>query len=472
MAAEFELKRKRVLVIGLARTGVATALFCAERGGIVTAIDTRGASELGECVSKLRSAAVQLQLGGYSEAMLRGQELVIPSPGVAADSPILVEAKNLNIPVWSEIEFAFRFLKGKLIGITGSNGKTTTTSLVDHVLRHAGLSPVLAGNIGTPLIARVHETDEGTTTVAELSSFQLELIETFRPDISVLLNLTPDHLDRHKTFEAYGAAKARIFENQTEEDCAILNLDDDASRGIAPSVPEVYWFSRKTHVKRGAFVRNGKLIFRRGGKEEEIVDCQQIPLQGAHNLENTLAATTAARLAGANPKQIAEAIRSFAGVEHRLEFVADVHGVRYFNDSKATNVDAALKALEAFPGRIIVILGGKDKGSDYTQLQPALREKAILALLIGAAADKVEQQIEGSVAIKRAGTLENAVRFAAQAAHAGDIVLLAPACASFDQFQSYEHRGRTFKELIHQLEHGGLQDPSNTEKRNAETLGK
>ena len=466
-----ELKGKRVLVIGVARTGVATALFCAERRAVVTATDTRSADELGDCVTKLRDAGVQLQLGGYSDAILHGQELVVPSPGVSADSELLIKARELKITVWSEIELAFRFLNGRLIGITGSNGKTTTTTLVDHILRDAGFSSALAGNIGTPLIATVGQSSENTITVAELSSFQLELIETFRANISILLNLTPDHLDRHKTFTAYVAAKARIFENQIEEDAAILNLDDAASREIAPSRPQVFWFSRKTNVEQGAFVRNGKIIFRRNNKEEAILNCDEVPLPGAHNLENVLAATITARLAGVQPTQIAQAVRSFPGVEHRIEFVAEIHGVRYYNDSKATNVDATLKALEAFPGRIIVILGGKDKDSDYMQLRAALREKAILALLIGSAAEKIEKQIEGSVAIKHSETLQNAVQFAAQAAHAGDIVLLAPACASFDQFQNYEQRGRVFKELVHQLQHR-TENGSHTEKRNAETLGK
>jgi UDP-N-acetylmuramoylalanine--D-glutamate ligase len=471
MSGKIDLKETRVLVVGLARTGIATSLLCAERGAVVTATDSRTASELGDSVPKLRKAGVQLELGGHSDAILQGQQLVVPSPGVPADAPLLVKAHDLKIPVWSEIELAYRFLNGKLIGITGSNGKTTTTSLVDHILRHAGFSTNVAGNIGTPLIAQVSETTDRTITVAELSSFQLELIETFRPDISILLNLTPDHLDRHKTFAAYAAAKARIFENQTADDFAVLNADDVEGAKYAPTRPQVCWFSRKTTVEQGAFVRNGKITFRRRGDEETILDCSEIPLPGAHNLENVLAATVATRLAGAQPAQIAEAIRSFAGVEHRIEFVAEIQGVRYYNDSKATNVDATLKALEAFPGRIIVILGGKDKDSDYTQLRSTLRGKAILALLIGSAADKIERQIDGSVAIKRAGTIEHAVESAAQAAHAGDIVLLAPACASFDQFQNYEHRGRVFKDLVRQLQHR-TENSSYTEKRNAETFGK
>src|SRR6266403_5698159 len=479
MAGKIDLKGKRVLVIGLARTGIAAALFCADHGAIVTATDSRSAGELEESIAKLRAAGVRLELGGHSDSILEGQQLVIPSPGVPGDVTLLVKARALKIPVWSEIELAFRFLSGQLIGITGSNGKTTTTSLIEYILRNAGFSTVLAGNIGTPLIAEVGATTDRTIAVAELSSFQLELIDTFRPNIAVFLNLTPDHLDRHKTLTAYGAAKARIFENQSSEDFAILNADDAECTKYAPSLSQVYWFSRKTNVEQGAFVRDGKIIFRQAGKDDEILDCREIPLPGAHNLENVLAATIATRLAGARPAQIAEAIRSFAGVEHRIEFVAEIHGVRYYNDSKATNVDATRKALEAFPGRIVVILGGKDKDSDYTQLRSALREKAILALLIGSAADKIVKQIEGSVAVSRSGTLENAVTFAAQAAHGGDIVLLAPACASFDQFQNYEHRGRIFKELVHQLQRNDetpsredSKNAANTEKRNAETFGK
>src|SRR6266849_2737961 len=452
MAGKLELKGKRVLVVGLARTGVATALFCAERGARVAATDTRSADELGDCVSKLRDAGVQLQLGGYSDAILHGQELVVPSPGVPADAPLLIHARDLKITVWSEIELASWFLHGRLIGITGSNGKTTTTTLVDHILRHAGFATVLAGNIGTPLIAQANKTAEGTVTVAELSSFQLELIETFRPSISVFLNLTADHLDRHHTLEEYGRAKARIFENQTESDSAVLNADDPATTPLAPAKPLVYWFSRKQRVAQGAFVRENKIVFRRDGEEETVLSLQDIPLAGTHNVENVLAAVAAARLAGAEPSAIAQGVRSFAGVEHRLEFVAEIGGVRYYNDSKATNVDATLKALDAFPGRILIVLGGKDKGSDYTVLQRPLREKAILALLIGAAAEKIEKQITGSVAIERASTVERAVDIASHAARPGDVVLLAPACASFDQFQNYEHRGHVFKELVHQLE--------------------
>jgi UDP-N-acetylmuramoylalanine--D-glutamate ligase len=452
MANELELRGKRVLAVGLARTGVATALFCAARGARVTATDTRAENEIGEAISALRAAGVSLELSGHRENTFLEQDLIIPSPGVPADAPLLKAARAKGVTIWSEIELADRFLNGRLIGITGSNGKTTTASLIEHILRSAGFPTILAGNIGTPLISQVEQTNDKTITVAELSSFQLELIETFRPNISVFLNLTPDHLDRHGTFEAYGAAKARIFENQTEADSAVLNADDQATTARVPTRPHVYWFSRKQRVAQGAFAREQGILFRHDGVEETILKLEEIPLPGAHNVENVLAAVAATRLAGAEPAAIAKGVRSFAGVEHRLEFVAEIGGVRYYNDSKATNVDATLKALDAFPGRILIILGGKDKGSDYTVLQAPLREKAILALLIGAAADKIEKQIAGSVAIERAETMERAVETATHAARTGDVVLLAPACASFDQFQNYEHRGRVFKELVHQLE--------------------
>lgn len=452
MSVAIELRNKRVLVIGLARTGVATALFCAARGACVTATDTRNENELGQSVAPLRTAGVSLELGGHRQNAILNADLIIPSPGVPADAPILQSARAKGITIWSEVELAGHFLKGRLIGITGSNGKTTTTSLVEHILRNAAFPTILAGNIGTPLISRVEQSSGATIAVVELSSYQLELIETFRPDISVFLNLTPDHLDRHHTLESYGAAKARIFENQTESECAVLNADDPGATRYAPARPQVFWFSRKQRVVQGAFVKGSEVLFRRGGMEEAILKLTDIPLPGAHNVENVLAAVAATRLAGAEPAAIAKGVRSFAGVEHRLEFVAEIAGVRYYNDSKATNVDATLKALDAFPGRILIILGGKDKGSDYTLLRGPLREKAILALLIGAASEKIEKQIAGSVAIERAETIERAVETAAHAARPRDIVLLAPACASFDQFENYEHRGRVFKELVHQLE--------------------
>ncbi len=460
MPGSIELRKMRVLVVGLARTGVATALFCVRHNAIVTATESRPEGVLGDAPTKLREAGVTLELGGHTEETFLAQDLIIPSPGVPADDHFLQAARSKGITIWSEIELAYRFLEGKLIGITGSNGKTTTTTLIHHILKTAAVPAILAGNVGTALISCVEEMNGDTVTVVELSSFQLELIEKFRPDIGLFLNLTPDHLDRHKTMEAYAGAKARIFENQTELDAAVLNADDPPTVQYAPKTPQLFWFSRKQAVQQGACLRGGDIIIVHHDKVEFVMKQGEIPLAGAHNVENVLAAVTAARLSGVDTATIAQAVRDFAGVEHRLEFVAEISGVRYFNDSKATNVDATLKALDAFPGRILIILGGKDKGSDYTTLQKPLRDKTILALLIGAAADKIEQQITGSVAIERAVTLDRAVEIASHAARPGDIVILAPACASFDQFQNYEHRGRVFKELVHKLQANSANDLS------------
>jgi UDP-N-acetylmuramoylalanine--D-glutamate ligase len=446
-----ELKGKRVLIVGLARTGLATARFCAARGARVTAVDDRDAEQFGEAVDELRNLGCALAFGGNPVADFATQDLIVPSPGVPANHPGLVAARSAHVPIWSEIELAWRFLRGRLIAVTGSNGKTTTTSLIGHILSGSGKPVSVAGNIGTPLIAHVDESNEKTITVAEVSSFQLELIHSFRPDISVLLNLTPDHLDRHASFEDYLRAKTRIFENQTERDAAVINADDPIAAQHSPSRAQIFWFSREKRVASGAYLRNGQIDFRRDGEDIALLDRSDISLRGEHNVENVLAAGLAAFLAGATPAQIAAGVRSFPGVEHRLEFVAEISGVSFYNDSKATNVDATIKALEAFPGGLFVILGGKDKGSDYAPLIPLLRERAKAVLLIGAAAEKIASQLGGAILVERAGTLDRAVALASERAREGDTVLLAPACASFDQFENYEHRGRVFKQLVRAL---------------------
>ncbi len=451
MKPGIELAGKQVLVVGLARTGIATALFCAARGAHVTVTEERSESQITETAAKLRAAGVTLELGGHKARTFVEQDLIVSSPGVPPTMPALASARVIGIPVWSEIELAWRFLRGRLVCITGSNGKTTTTSLIGHILETAGLPVQVAGNIGTPLISRVDVSSDAGFTVVEASSFQLESISAFRPDVAVLLNVTPDHLDRHGSFETYGRSKARIFENQTEEDAAVLNADDAAAQQYTPSRPPVFWFSRQKRVATGCFLRDDEIVFRRDGTETVVLRRRDIGLRGDHNVENVLAAAAAATLAGVEPAAIAEGVRSFAGVEHRIEFVAAISGVEYFNDSKATNVDATLKALDAFPNNLLVILGGKDKGSDYTILRKSLRQHARMVLLIGAAADKIESQLGGVVPVERAGTMSRAVKLAEERARPGDTVLLSPACASFDQFESYEHRGRVFKQLVRGL---------------------
>jgi UDP-N-acetylmuramoylalanine--D-glutamate ligase len=451
MRPAFDLDGKRVLVMGLARTGLATALFCAARGAQVTATDEKPESSFATAAAQLRRAGVQLSFGEHSAESVEGQELVIPSPGVPATHPALVHARSEGIPIWSEIELAWRFLRGRLIAITGSNGKTTTTTLTAHILRSAGLNAAMGGNIGTPLISLVDSSNDSSITVAEISSFQLEWISGFRPDIAVLLNITPDHLDRHATLEAYVRAKARIFENQRELDAAVLNADDPEVTPLAPGRPRVFWFSRQTRVADGSFTLNSHIAFRSKGEEETLLARGDIGLRGSHNLENVLAAATAARLAGASPADIARGVRTFAAVEHRLEFVAEIGGVKFYNDSKATNVDATLKAIEAFEEPLLVILGGKDKGSSYAPLREALARRARRVLVIGAAAEKILRELGESLPVEHARTLERAVRAAWAQAQTGDVILLAPACASFDQFENFEHRGRVFKELVAEL---------------------
>jgi UDP-N-acetylmuramoylalanine--D-glutamate ligase len=447
-----QLEGKRVLVVGLARTGIATALFCAAHGARVTATEERDEANVSEAAAKLSAAGVALELGGHREATFLAQDLIVPSPGVPATVPCLVAARGAQIPIWSEIELAWRFLRGKLVAITGSNGKTTTTSLIGHIFESAGVPTIVAGNIGTPLISRVTETSDSTVSVVEVSSFQLELINKFRPDIGLLLNITPDHLDRHPSLESYARAKARLFENQVASDAAILNADDAGAAQFAPSGPRVFWFSRTRRVASGVFLREDEIVFRRDGAESVLLRRGDIGLRGTHNLENVMAAAGAAFLAGVAPQAIASAVRCFAAVEHRLEFVAQINGVEYFNDSKATNVDATLKALDAFPGNLLVILGGKDKGGDFTLLRDLLIKHAKVALLIGAAAEKIESQISGAVPLESVGNIDRAVLRAAELAKPGDTVLLAPACASFDQFHNYEHRGRTFKQRVRLLQ--------------------
>jgi UDP-N-acetylmuramoylalanine--D-glutamate ligase len=441
-----------VLVVGLARTGVATALFCAARGARVTASDARSAAQLAETVDRLKEAGCALELGAHTNPTFLAQDLIVPSPGVPATLPALAAARQAGVPICSEIELASRFLRGRLVAITGSNGKTTTTALVAHILAGAGMPLIVAGNIGTPLISRVEDSTDRSVTVAEVSSFQLELIDSFRPDIAVLLNLTPDHLDRHASFEEYCRAKVRIFKNQTERDSAVLNADDPVVARHAPSAPRLCWFSRSRQAALGASLRGGQIVFRDDGGETRLLDRGDIGLRGEHNVENVLAAASAAWLSGAPAAAIAAGVRGFPGVEHRLEFVAEIGGVQFFNDSKATNVDAALKALDAFPGRLLVILGGKDKGSGYAPLIEPLRQRARLVLLIGAAAEKIEAQIGAAVPVVRAGTLDRALALAWERAQPGDTVLLAPACASFDQFENFEHRGRVFKQLVRALD--------------------
>lgn len=446
-----ELKGKKVLVVGLGKSGLAAALFLRQRGAQVTVSDIRSAEKLGRDIPALIEQGIMVEAGGHGLLTFRRQDLIVVSPGVPTNTPELAQVRKLGLPIIGELELAAQFLKGKTLAITGSNGKTTTTALCGEILAAGGLNVQVGGNIGVPVIALVDESRDDGWSVLEVSSFQLETTEQFHPQIAAILNITPDHLDRHGSFENYVAAKERIFANQTAEDALVLNADDDAAhRAAARARSRVYWFSRKRVVRQGAFVLNGAILYRESEQSapEKILDVAAIPLKGDHNVENVLAAVCTARLAGVASEAIRAAVEKFRAVEHRLEFVANVNGVDYYNDSKATNVDAAMKAIAAFPGGVHLILGGKDKNSDYTLMRPLLETRVKAVYTIGAAAEKIAGQVKGVTALVSAGTLEAAVDAAAKAAQAGDVVLLAPACSSFDQFENYEHRGRVFKDLV------------------------
>ena len=446
-----DLNGKRALVVGLGKSGVASALFMKSHGARVTVSDTKSGDELRNEIPVLLDHGITVETGGHGDRTFRGQDLIVVSPGVPVDAPPLVQARSLGETVIGEIELAAQFLPGPIVAITGSNGKTTTTTLTGEILTASDIPTLVGGNIGTPAISLAERAKPDTVVVLEISSFQLETIQTFRPKIAVVLNVTPDHLDRHRTFEIYTDAKARIFENQQGSDFAVLNADDPTCVAMgARTRAQVFWFSRQKEVQQGAWVRDGNIVFRDSKGQREILQVSEIPLKGAHNLENVLAAVCTGMLMGCAPEKIRKAVRDFKAVEHRLEFVATIDGVDYYNDSKATNVDATIKALESFPANIHLILGGKDKGSDYTVLNDLIRQRVKRIYTIGAAAAKIESQVKGAEVV-HTETLENAIRKAHVAAQSGDIVLLAPACASFDQFKSYEHRGKLFKDIVRGL---------------------
>jgi UDP-N-acetylmuramoylalanine--D-glutamate ligase len=426
-------------------------------GARVVLTDIKTIDTLESAVAPLRGLAeasgeLVLELGEHREESFRSCDLVVVSPGIPLSLPVFEISRRAGIPVIAEIELAYRYLKGKIIGITGSNGKTTTTTLLAELLRGAGLNGYAAGNIGTPLTGFVSGSLPGDVYAVELSSFQLEGIQEFRPFVGSILNLTPDHLDRYSGFEDYVKAKRRLFVNQESTDHAVLNADDALTAAIAAEVrAKPALFSRVSAVKRGVFVRDGRVILRDEHGERDLFAVSTVPLRGAHNLENVLAACLMAVLAGASPDALEESVSRFKGVEHRIEYVSERDGVQYFNDSKATNVDATLKSLEAFPGNIVLIAGGQDKAGNFAALRSAVRERVKHLVLVGEATGKIRKALSGFVDISEAQSMREAVAVCSRIARAGDVVLLAPACASFDMFESYEHRGRVFKDEVRKL---------------------
>jgi UDP-N-acetylmuramoylalanine--D-glutamate ligase len=447
-----DVRGKRVLVVGLARSGMAVAQALARHGAVVTVSDRKPPAEFQDVLPELVKEKIGLELGSQRLETFLKHEVIVISPGVPWDLPYLDAARELKIPIYPEVEAATWFLEGTMVGVTGSNGKTTTTALLGDMLKASGFPTFVGGNIGNALSLAVDHARPGTMFVTELSSFQLEAIREFRPDVAVVLNFSPNHLDRHASLQAYAQAKRQIFRNQRAQDFAILNVDDPWVSALQTVVPsQVVPFSRQRELAHGVFAAGGKVYYRVRHLERVLFETRDVTLRGSFNLENVLAATAAACTLGADFAAIRRAVREFQAVEHRLEFVSEIQGVDFYNNSKATSVDATVKSLEAFERGVHLILGGKDKGAPYTPLLPLLKERVRTVLLIGAAAPVIAAQLAGGVELVQAGDLSTAVREAFRRARPGDTVLLAPACSSFDQFQDYEQRGRVFKELVQQL---------------------
>jgi len=447
-----DLAGKKVLIIGAARSGIAAAQFLTARGAIVALNDQKPLDKWSEQALALKETGVGLLPGEPPTWLLDQLDVVVVSPGVPANIIPIRYAERAGAEVIGEIELAYRFLKGKIVAITGSNGKTTTTSLIGELLKDSGFRVQVGGNIGKALISMVDTSSDDGWTVAELSSFQLETIRNFRPHIAVVLNVTPNHMDRYETFTDYAAAKHRIFMNQTTDDFAVLNADDATVSSWAVTLrSQVTMFSVKQQLDRGVFLRGDELIARRSSTEQVILRTSEMKLRGLHNVENVAAAVAVGLSAGANVESMRETVKRFDPVEHRLEFVGQRHGVKFYNDSKATSVDATLKALEAFasePGKVVLILGGRGKKAPYSPLAQLIRSKVRKLILIGEDADTIANELGEYASFERATDMHDAVKKSFADSAKGDVVLLAPACASFDMFDSFEHRGRVFKEEV------------------------
>jgi len=438
------LKEKRALVVGLGRTGEAVCTFLLQRGARVKISEQKTAEELGNHFHSWQKKGVEIESGGHKLHSFLEASVIIPSPGVPYLSE-LEEAKNKGIPILSEIELAFRFLKGKVVGITGTNGKSTTATLAHNILTEGGFRSHLAGNIGIPLIQFVEQSHPEDIYVTELSSFQLKYVEKFRAAVSVFLNVSPDHLDWHIDFNDYYESKKNLFLKQKKEDTAILNRDDPpvwTLRNLGEF--RVYGFSQKSNLTRGCWIRNDWIILA-NEKQERLMKTGEVPLLGTHNRENIMASALVGYVFGVSPSTIKKSIKGFRGLEHRLEKVLALGKVEFYNDSKATNVDATLKSILSFDGPIILILGGRDKGGNFSLLKKPIKHRVKTIILIGEAKEKIEKSLNGTAPMMKASDLREAVYLAYSAAQPKGVVLLAPACTSFDMFQNFEERGRAFK---------------------------
>lgn len=448
-----QIAGKKALVLGAGRSGVEASRFLAQLGAVVALHDAMELEKWSEAARSLKATnGVGLVSGPLPSWLLDQVDLVVISPGVPTNTIPARYVDRKDGEVIGEVELAYRFLKGRVVGITGSNGKTTTTALIGELLKNSGIETQVGGNIGTPLLSLADcSTDDGWT-VAELSSFQLETIKDLRANVAICLNVTPNHLDRYDSFQDYAAAKHRLFENQTSEDVAVLNADDKITASWTSTLrAHLAMFSVERELDEGLFLRGRDLVCRAGGKERVLTTRDEIFLRGLHNVENVLAAFAAGLACGASPESMRETVRDFKGVEHRIEFVTDIDGVSFYNDSKATSVDATSKSLEALSGgtgKTVVILGGRGKNAPYTPLANLIQASVRCLVLMGEDADNIESQLKGLAPIERASSLSEAVSRGFAAAERGDAVLLAPACASFDMFRSFEERGEIFKQEV------------------------
>jgi UDP-N-acetylmuramoylalanine--D-glutamate ligase len=447
------LAGRRVAVLGLARSGVAAARLCRAAGASVVAIDAKPVDRLGPDARALAAAGVTFLAEREAARAMRSADLVVLSPGVPLDAPVAAAARAAGVPVIGELELGWRAMEADTIAITGTNGKTTTTALTGALLARQPRPVLVAGNIGTPLAAHALAVPPDGLVVTEVSSFQLETIADFHPRVAAVLNVTPDHLDRHGTLAAYTEAKARIFMNQGPADCAVLNADDEGARRLgARAAGETVWFSRLRRLDHGVFVRDGWIVTKLNGHVEEIAPVSEIPLRGRHNVENVLAAVACALWTGMAPAEIRRGVAQFRAVAHRIEFIRDLRGVAYYNDSKATNVVSTIKALESFSEPLVLIAGGKGKGQDFRPLAAAARGRVVHAVVTGEDGTTIGQALaEAGIPVRTCATFAQAVAASRDLASPGQVVLLSPACASFDMFENFEHRGEAFRRLVEQL---------------------
>lgn len=442
-----ELKGKKVLVVGMGRAGLAAAKLLKDRGARVTINDRKGKEELREAFKELEGRGIRIETGGHPLELLEDMELIVVSPGVSPNIPLLERAKERKIPIIDELELASSFLKIPIIAVTGTNGKTTTTTLIGEILKEEGKRVAVAGNIGHPLSSCIGEDYE--LIVSEVSSFQLERIKTFHPLISIMLNIAPDHLDRYQDMDEYIEAKKRIFMNQRKDDFAILNRDDPHCRTLSTEAKKIF-FSQE-ELEEGVYLKEGKVMARLSGRLQKIICSEEIGIKGLHNLENVLAVTAACLILRVKVESIRKVLKEFKGIPHRMEFVREIEGVRFVNDSKATNVSAVMKSLASFKEPIILIAGGRDKGLDYSPLRPLVEERVKVLILLGEAKEKIARALSPYKRIKTTEDMKEAVAMAFELAKEGDCVLLSPACSSYDMFRDFEERGEVFKEAVRRL---------------------